>query len=429
MPLRAKLIVLTLVLLTAALAVLGTASVLLLHTALLHDVDRQLGDGAPHGEFVIQHRGPDGGLRQEVRSSAHPGPTIPADPEWLAAQREQPVTVGGWRVLVGAPQPNGDVLVVAMDLGGVNRTIRLLATIEAIAGAVAAAGLAVVGVVAVRRSLRPLAELEYAAAAVVAGTIERVPVRRAVGTLATSLNTVLDATRAESEDRMRRFLTDASHELRTPLSVIRGLAEFWGRRSDDPVALATALHRVEDEATRMGVLVDGLLLLARLDRERPPRNEPVDLLALVSDAVRAAQLSAPARRIRLVVADAGYLVPGDPIRLRQVIDHLLANALIHTPHGTPVEVRLDAGNRYAVLEVADRGPGLTPEQATHVFDRFYRVDVARGRETGGSGLGLAIVAALVTAHGGVVEVDAAPGAGATFRVALPLARTPSSRPL
>jgi two-component system OmpR family sensor kinase len=310
--------------------------------------------------------------------------------------------------------------VVAMDLGGVNHTIRLLATIEAIAGAVAAAGLAVVGVVAMRRSLRPLAELERAAAAVVAGTIERVPVRRAVDALATSLNTMLDATRAESEERMRRFLTDASHELRTPLSIIRGLAEFWGRRSDDPVALATALHRVEDEATRMGVLVDGLLLLARLDRERPPRSEPVDLLALVSDAVRAAQLAAPARRIRLVAADAGYLVPGDPIRLRQVIDHLLANALTHTPHGTPVEVRLGAGDRHAVLEVADRGPGLTPEQAMHVFDRFYRVDVARGRETGGSGLGLAIVAALVTAHGGVVEVDAAPGAGATFRVALPL---------
>jgi len=388
MALRPKLIVLTLVLLTAALAVLGTASVLLLHTALLHDVDRQLGDGAPHGDFVIQHRGPDGGLQQEIRSSPQTGPAIPADPEWLAAQQDRPVTIGPWRVLVGAPQPNGDVLVVAMDLGGVNHTIRLLATIEAITGVVAAAGLAIVGVVAVRRTLRPLAELERVA--------------------------------AESDERMRRFLTDASHELRTPLSIIRGLAEFWGRRSDDPVALATALHRVEDEATRMGVLVDGLLLLTRLDRERPPRNEPVDLLALVSDAVRAAQLSAPARRIRLVAADAGYLVPGDPIRLRQVIDHLLANALTHTPHGTPVEVRLGAGDRHAVLEVADRGPGLTPEQATHVFDRFYRVDVARGRETGGSGLGLAIVAALVTAHGGVVEVDAAPGAGATFRVALPL---------
>jgi len=203
-----------------------------------------------------------------------------------------------------------------------------------------------------------------------------------------------------------------------------------------PADLNRIMRRVEQEAARMGVLVEDLLLLARLDQQRPLEHRTVDLLALAADAVHDARVVAPDRAVNLTVgAGAALLVLGDETRLRQVIGNLMNNALVHTPAGTPVEVRLRSGRldeapapdgapatasqRAAVLEVADSGPGLTPEQAQHVFERFYRVDTAR--TSGGTGLGLAIVAALVTAHGGRVWVESPPGGGAVFRIALPLA--------
>jgi two-component system OmpR family sensor kinase len=189
----------------------------------------------------------------------------------------------------------------------------------------------------------------------------------------------------------------------------------------------------------MGVLVEDMLLLARLDQQRPLESRPVDLLTLAADAVHDARVIAPARSIELTVGSgAAPIVLGDEVRLRQVIGNLMSNALIHTPDGTPVEVRIRSGTlddgpvpgpvpppgtpRPAViLEVADRGPGLTPDQAERAFERFYRADQARARQAGGTGLGLAIVAALVTAHGGAVQVEPTPGGGATFRITLPLA--------
>jgi len=190
----------------------------------------------------------------------------------------------------------------------------------------------------------------------------------------------------------------------------------------------------------MGVLVEDMLLLARLDQQRPLENRPVDLLTLAADAVLDARVMAPRRRIDLTVgAGTALIVLGDEVRLRQVIGNLMSNALLHTPDGTPVEVRirpgtLDAGSTppgevpgagispsAVVLEVADQGPGLTPEQAERAFERFYRADQARARQAGGTGLGLAIVAGLVAAHGGTVSVQPTPGSGATFRIALPLA--------
>jgi two-component system OmpR family sensor kinase len=181
----------------------------------------------------------------------------------------------------------------------------------------------------------------------------------------------------------------------------------------------------------MGVLVEDMLLLARLDQQRPLENRPVDLLTLAADAVHDARVMAPRRSIDLtVLPGAAPIVLGDEVRLRQVIGNLMSNALIHTPDGTPVEVRirpgtLDEGRGTAspavILEVADRGPGLTPDQAERAFERFYRADQARARQAGGSGLGLAIVAALIAAHGGTVSVEPTPGNGATFRIALPLA--------
>ena len=189
------------------------------------------------------------------------------------------------------------------------------------------------------------------------------------------------------------------------------------------------MERVEQESSRMGGLVEDMLMLARLDEQRPIERGPVDLLSLAADAVQDARIVAPSRAIDLTVgAGVAFLVLGDEARLRQVISNLMTNALTHTPNGSPITVRVFAGQQQgkppvpcAVLEVTDHGPGLTPEQASRVFERFYRADQARGRRTGGSGLGLAIVEALVTAHDGTVSVDTAPGQGATFRITLPLA--------
>jgi two-component system OmpR family sensor kinase len=249
---------------------------------------------------------------------------------------------------------------------------------------------------------------------------------------------------------MRRFVADAGHELRTPLTAIRGFAEYyrqrgglgphWDRRASAVPATAAGLtpddldrimQRVEKEAARMGLLVEDLLLLARLDQQRPLARQPIDLLSLAGDAVHDARLLAPSRTIDLSVQPgAAFLVTGDEPRLRQVIGNLMSNALTHTPDGTPIEVLIGSGtldpqlpnsSPAVTLDVTDHGPGMTTEQSQRVFERFYRTDQARTRATGGSGLGLAIVNALVTAHGGVASVRTAPNQGATFRIALPLA--------
>ncbi len=271
-----------------------------------------------------------------------------------------------------------------------------------------------------------------------------------------------------SEERMRRFIADASHELRTPLTAIRGFAEYYRQRGGvavsadegvrpagdegdsaaparpaasrdglSPEDLDRIMRRVEGEAARMGVLVEDLLLLARLDQQRPIEHQPVDLLVLAADAVQDTRMIAPGRPVNLTVEPGGaFLVLGDEVRLRQVIGNLMSNALTHTPDGTPIDVRLgsgliDSAPSYpggparavpaAILDIADRGEGLTPEQAERVFERFYRADQARNRKSGGSGLGLAIVSALVSAHGGTATVQSSPGQGATFRITLPLA--------
>jgi two-component system OmpR family sensor kinase len=202
--------------------------------------------------------------------------------------------------------------------------------------------------------------------------------------------------------------------------------------SDEPLSrqdMDRIMERVEQESSRMGGLVEDMLVLARLDQQRPVERRPVDLLTLAVDAVQDARIVAPSRSIDLTVGTgAAFLVLGDEPRLRQVISNLMNNALTHTPDGSPISVRILTGYQQgtpavpcAILEVADRGPGLTPEQASRVFERFYRADQARGRRTGGSGLGLAIVQALIAAHGGTVSLDTAPGQGATFRITLPLA--------
>ena len=250
--------------------------------------------------------------------------------------------------------------------------------------------------------------------------------RTEVGRLGLSLNTMLGrieeafAERAATEEKLRRFLADASHELRTPLTSIRGYAEVFERAKDDPEDLELAMRRIEEESRRMGVMVEELLVLARLGegraagaRARRPRARRR------RRRERRARRRAGARHRRSRASETAEVL-GDDHQLRQVVANLLGNALRHTPDEAQIRVRLATGDGHATLAVADDGPGLAPDAAAKVFEPFYRADESRARETGGAGLGLAIVAAIVEAHGGEVRLDTAPGAGATFTVTLTL---------
>ena len=360
-------------------------------------------------------------------------------------------SVGGstqWRVMViplyvkGTSQL-GASFAMATPLTEVNATVARLRFVITIVIVSVTASVALLGYAAIRRSFRPLVEVEETAAAIAAGDLSRrIPERPAtteVGRLTRSLNGMLTQiesafrARAASEARTRRFAADASHELRTPLASIRGFAELYRQGAVPPDEVPRTMRRIEDEAKRMGSLVEDLLLLARLDAQRPARSEPVDLAVLAGDAVHDARGLDAARTVRLVGLDPRgpepAVVIGDEDRLRQVVANLVANAVRHTPDGTPIEVAVGREGTAAVLEVRDHGPGLTPEQAQRVFERFYRVDSSRRRDTGGgSGLGLSIVAAVVTSHGGSVQVLATPGGGATFRVLLPLRAQPADLP-
>jgi two-component system, OmpR family, sensor kinase len=346
----------------------------------------------------------------------------------------------GYRV-AGYKLNDGSTLVVAIPLTELSNT---LGRLSLIAGAVTLAVLATMAILSlftVKRGLRPLEQIEQTAEAIAAGDLSRrvegTDPRTEVGRLGASLNVMLgrieeamDERRA-SEEALRRFLADASHELRTPLTSIRGYAELFRRgASDDPGDTALAMRRIEQEGERMGVLVEDLLFLARAGQGRPIAHEPVDLVHVAADAVHDAGAVDPSRAIELE-APGELTVPGDEGRLRQVLANLLSNALTHTAAGTPVTVRVRSADGWAEIEVSDRGPGLTADEASHVFEPFYRADPARGRarpdegsgEGNGTGLGLAIVAAIAEAHGGGAGVASQPGGGATFIVRLPVERT------
>lgn len=397
----------------------------------------------------------DGGnvnYRTAITDGTHP----PQLPVWTQAQAvthgAKPFTVtsvgGGadWRVHAMVLGP--EVILVASSLDEVDRTVSRLELDELLIGLVVLALMAGVGYWIVRRSLRPLADVEHTAAAIAAGDLSRrVPhrdPRTEVGRLALSVNGMLsqiesafrvrrDSEQAAlaSEQRMRRFVTDASHELRTPLTSIRGFAELYRQgAAGHPDDLARLMRRIEDEAARMGLLVDDLLLLARLDQQRPLEREIVDLVVIGTDAVHDANAVAPDRSITLEILPGPPPpeIVGDESRLRQVVGNLVTNALTHTPVGTPVSVRVgsrvESTGLYALVEVADQGAGLDEEASARVFERFFRADPSRNRSLGGTGLGLSIVAALVAAHAGRVELETAPGRGATFRVLLPAAPDP-----
>jgi len=343
-----------------------------------------------------------------------------------------------FRVLV-VSLTSGDNLVVAVPMNEVKQTLRRLLAIELVATVAVLAGVGALALVVVRAGLRPLEDIATTAGTIAAGDlsrrVERAEARTEVGRLGLSLNAMLAQiqtafeARKASEDRLRRFVADASHELRTPLTSIRGYAELFRRgAADRPEDLALAMRRIEEESARMGVLVDDLLLLARLDQGRPLERRIVDLSVVAADAVHDARAVEPDRVIELH-ASGPALVIGDELRLRQVAANLLANARQHTPPSAHVRVVVrsvdGAGDdAIAVLEVADDGPGLLPEEAAKVFERFYRADPSRNRNLGGTGLGLSIVASVAEAHGGRAMIDSTPGHGARFRVELPMAAAP-----
>jgi two-component system OmpR family sensor kinase len=247
-----------------------------------------------------------------------------------------------------------------------------------------------------------------------------------VGRLGLALNTMLAqlesafAERAAQERRLRHFISDASHELRTPLTSMQGYAELLVRNPDmESDDLGLAMRRMQNETARMGVLVDDLLLLARLDQGRPLQRGRVDLEALVTDAGADARAADSGRLITARIT-APLVVLGDDMRLRQVIGNVVRNALVHTPSGTPVDIELRAEDSHAVIEVVDHGAGIPADQVERVFERFHRADPLRSGDQGGSGLGLSIAAAVVGAHGGRISVRPTAGGGATFRIELPL---------
>jgi two-component system, OmpR family, sensor kinase len=516
-PLRSRLVLLSLVLVLLGLAVSDTFVLGSVRGQLVQRVDQQLErfgqplahrlgtEGIPPPRYVLPGGGPDGSgsgtgsgtgtgtgggpgggrpwlpsqfvvavatadghvtaqFRQPVAAN-DPRPLWPAmDAAELRARLAKPFDVasdhGGdsWRVLIvpvaptdgaaaGASPGAGVVtqppagIVVAASLDDVSTTTSRLTTSFLLIGAVVVALLGVAGWFAIRAGLRPLRRIEATAAEIAAGRplSHRMPEaspRTEVGRLSSALNGMLAqiesafAARAESEEQMRRFVADASHELRTPLAGIRGFAELYRMGAlPDETDVTRTMTRIESEAVRLGGLVEDLLTLVRMDEQRPVQIAPMDLRTLAVDALHDTTALDPTRSVSLTGPGGGTTPPGpapvlgDEARLRQVVTNLVGNAVAHTPPGTAVRIGVGTHDGHGVLEVADCGPGLTPDQAARVFERFYRVDASRSRATGGgAGLGLSIAAALVAAHQGTVELDTSPGRGATFRIRLPSAK-------
>jgi len=343
-----------------------------------------------------------------------------------------PATKGDGRYRVRASierdDPN-EVLVFAVPLHDLDSTLHRLFLIELFVTLAVLAALVGLALWVVRIGLRPLAAIERTAAAIGAGDlsqrVERAEPRTEIGRLGLALNAMLGQierafkAREASEAKLRRFVADASHELRTPLAGVRAYAELFRRgAASRPDDLERAMSGISRESERMTLLVEDLLLLARLDEGRPLEQEPVDLPEVVGEAVETARTVEPSRSIDLTTEPA--LVLGDRDRLRQVVDNLLSNVRAHTPSNGPVHVRVARNGTNAVLEVEDSGPGMSGEEVEQVFERFHRGDPSRSRSSGGVGLGLSIVSAVAEAHGGSASATAVPGKGSTFTVSLPL---------
>lgn len=459
LPLRVSLVAAILTLVAFGLLVQGIAVTTILRHSLIARIDETLLDASngwaqvprqrqsdslddpnparPPSTFYVLDIEPDGRTWAAVNDQ-NGEPALPPDKN----VGPTPITVGSadgsgvrWRV-VSVRGADGGLTTVAMDMSDVRSTLRFLTWSRFGMGVVVLLMLGGAGYAMVNRSLRPLDEVEQTAAAIAAGQLDRrVPERdprTEVGRLSSALNGMLaqiqqavassdeSAEKARSsEERMRRFITDASHELRTPLTTIRGFAELYRQGAARDVEML--MSRIESESSRLGQLVDDLLVLARLDTQRPLERRQVDLLALAADVVHDARAIAPTRTITLEVFDGPGTpeVLGDDARLRQVVNNLMSNALQHTPETADVTVRVGTVDEDAVVEVVDKGSGMSEQDAQRAFERFYRTDSSRARSSGGTGLGLSIVDSLVRAQGGTATVTTAPGQGCRFRVTLP----------
>ena len=462
MSLRGRLLTIVVVLVACGLTVAGILTYRALATSLLARVDEQLAaarGAAANALRVEEHFGPGPGpsellppgtyvdvrtadgaiVESRVFTFGGESAVAPNLPDGLPGSSDEPFgatdtyTVGSengtYRALATSLGPERGTLTVAIPLGDVQRTLNRLVAAEVLIGAIVLGLVAVLALWLVKVGLRPLEGIGETAGAIAAGDLSRrvepADERTEVGRLGLSLNAMLSQIEAAfeqqraSESRLRRFVADASHELRTPLTSIRGYAELFRRGADQrPEDLEKSMARIEAEAARMGVLVDDLLLLARLDQGRPLERQPVDLSVVVSEAVEAARTIDPTRPIDLDANGVASVI-GDEGRLRQVVDNLLDNARVHTPEGTPVHVVVRHDEDGIALVVRDEGPGLSDEAAAKVFERFYRDDPMRSRSTGGAGLGLSIAEAIVEAHGGTIVLSSTDGSGASFEVHLP----------
>ncbi|HEX5828046.1 MAG TPA: HAMP domain-containing sensor histidine kinase [Candidatus Limnocylindrales bacterium] len=472
MSLRSRLVLALAAMLAVSLVLAGVALVGLTRQSLAEGVDRELvaiasasdrfrrlpdiaGENEAGRRVAVMRLDRRGAIQRAFpsgfASDPDPLPELPVYPDGIPSSAfdtiETRTAADGsvaYRVIM-ARGPAGSAVAVAAPLTGVEEATRALVQTLLIVGALALVVLVVLAWVILRRGLRPLEQLEGAARAITAGDLSHrtgIPHDQTeVGRVGAAFDTMVDQleagfasqqaaldAKARSEERLRRFVADASHELRTPLTAVRGYADLYRAGGlADPGALEAAMERIGTEGRRMALLVDDLLLLARLDQGRPLRADPVDLSRVARDAVTDARALEPARPITDDVEPA-ISITGDEDRIRQVVGNLLANVRVHTPADAPLAVVLRAlpAEGAAELRVIDRGPGIAEEHAPHVFDRFYRADPGRSRERGGSGLGLSIVASITHALGGQLWHEPTPGGGATFVLRLPL--TASSQP-
>lgn len=463
MPLRVRLVLLLGVLLVVALGVTSLTTLTLLKRSLIAQVDDNLRSAihlleargswpsnAPTSDlpsnYYMRVLAPDGStyLDAPATTGTDSVPEIPSITYQEMLQAAGQIhTVGSvqgnstWRMVFvrGVDQYNTPVTVaIALPLDAVQDTLAQMQLFIGLVGVGVVLVAVIAGYAAVQRSLRGLRAIEDTAAEVVAsGDLTRrapvAPDSTEVGRLGTSFNAMVAnletafAAQAASEARMRRFVSDASHELRTPLASIRGYGELYRMGAVPEEQLTSTFGRIESEAIRMSTLVNDLLALARLDEGKQElRLTWVNLTAIARDALddlRALDSTRPSE----VIADDEVWVEADADRIRQVVTNLIGNAIQHTPEGTAVEIAVGAPQGWAALEVRDHGPGVPPEAADRIFERFYRPDTSRARSSGGSGLGLAIVATIVAAHGGTTNYRPTPGGGATLAIYLPLSRS------
>ena len=473
--LRTQLVVVTSVLIALAIAVTSLVAISALRAQMVHQLDEEMKasssslvssigtsqtrqDGAvgSYRVYILDQRG---NVLYSVAGADQQAENEPVltgwDSEKVKKYHETGTTVNSrtgsndWRIMPISLESstNGEAssMVIALPLKQTNQVVALVGVLTFAFGlATLAAAIAMTWVI-VTRTFEPLARVEQTAAKIAAGDlsqrIEDYNPSNEIGNLAISLNTMLAQiessfnAQAKSEAKMRRFVGDASHELRTPLVSIRGYSELYrqGALPNDE-AVATAMGRIESESKRMGQLVEDLLTLARIDERRESKLAPFDLFHLAVDASNDAYATSPDREVSLVgltddVAPTSAPVIGDESRMRQVVANLLTNAMRYTPAGTPLEIAVGVredvpGYPLSVIEVRDHGPGIHGEDRERVFERFYRTDTSRSRDTGGTGLGLSIVAAILEQHDGSVHIEETPGGGATFVISLPFYPAP-----